>query len=225
MKKELKKKLIKIATTILTAEDMNDITQMYSASRDLYEKLTVLKFMEDELNDIEIDVSKNTIAAKFAELANSVMNENKSVPESNPHEEDIVIPGMDTIKTMVSEMPFTAQKEDVFADFMSKPASIYNDKDIFIPIETPKGDTKKSINENFQRDIKVGLNDKLAFVKHLFNGRMEDYNRVLSQLSTISTEERSIAFMVNMVKPDYNNWKGKEEYEARFMELIARKFS
>jgi hypothetical protein len=54
---------------------------------------------------------------------------------------------------------------------------------------------------------------------------MEDYNRVLSQLSTIDSEERSISFIANMVKPDYNNWEGKEDYEQRFMNVIARKFA
>ncbi|MDP5230679.1 MAG: hypothetical protein NWQ38_09820 [Cellulophaga sp.] len=228
MKKELKKKLIKLATEIITADDMSEITKLYDASRELYEKIAVLKFIEEELNHLEIDVSKNAIAAKFEEMANAVMNENKKVPESNPHEEDIMIPGMDTIKDMVSEMPFTEDAEDVFADFMAKPALMKNDKDLFMPVETAKTNSteaKKSINENFQKEFKVGLNDKLAFVKHLFNNNMEDYNRVISQLATINTEERSVAFMVNMVKPDYNNWEGKEEYELRFMELIARKFS
>lgn len=228
MKKELKKKLIKLATEIITADDMTKITKLYDASRELYEKIAVLKFIEEELNHLEIDVSKNAIAAKFEEMANAVMNENKKVPESNPHEEDIMIPGMDTIKDMVLEMPFTEDAEDVFADFMAKPALMKNDKDLFMPVETAKTNSteaKKSINENFQKEFKVGLNDKLAFVKHLFNNNMEDYNRVISQLATINTEERSVAFMVNMVKPDYNNWEGKEEYELRFMELIARKFS
>jgi hypothetical protein len=228
MKKELKKKLVKIATKIITADDMNEITQLYEASRELYEKLAVLKFIEEELSDLEVDVSKNAIAAKFEELANAVINENKKVPESNPHEEDIIIPGMDTIKDMVSEMPFMEDSDDVFADFLAKPALIKNDKDLFMPIDRAKinpSEIKKSINENFQKEFKVGLNDKLAFVKHLFNNNMEDYNRVVSQLSTINTEERSVAFIVNMVKPDYKNWAGKEEYETRFMELIARKFS
>ena len=54
---------------------------------------------------------------------------------------------------------------------------------------------------------------------------MEDYTRVLSQLNTIDTEERSIAFIKNMVKPEYNNWEGKEEYEARFLSLIERRFA
>ena len=220
MKKQLKKKLVKIATNIITADDISDITEMYAASKELYEKLAVLKFIEEELNDIEIDVSKNAIAAKFEELANAVMHENKHVPESNPHQEDIIIPGMDTIKDMVSEMPMSAEAEDVFADFMAKPALMKNDKELFMPVET-----EQSVNETFQKEIKVGLNDRLAFVKHLFNNNMEDYNRVISQLNTIATEERSIAFIVNMVKPDYNHWAGKEEYENRFMELIARKFS
>jgi len=31
-------------------------------------------------------------------------------------------------------------------------------------------------------------------------------------------------FIDEMVKPDYNNWEGKEEYEERFMEIIEKKF-
>jgi len=27
-----------------------------------------------------------------------------------------------------------------------------------------------------------------------------------------------------MVKPDYNNWSNKEEFETRFMEIIEGKF-
>ena len=76
-----------------------------------------------------------------------------------------------------------------------------------------------------KKNVKVDLNDRLAFVKHLFNSSMEDYNRVLSQLNTIDSEERSISFIKNMVKPDYNNWVGKEQYEERFIELVARRFA
>ena len=83
----------------------------------------------------------------------------------------------------------------------------------------------KSLNDRLAKDFQVGLNDKLAFVKHLFNNNMEDYTRVLSQLNTIDTQERSIAFINNMVKPEYNNWEGKEEYEARFLSLIEKRFA
>ena len=96
------------------------------------------------------------------------------------------------------------------------------------PKENPakKEPVVKSLNDKLKgNEIKVDLNNRLAFVKHLFNDSTEDYNRVLSQLSTIDTEERSIAFITNMVKPDYNNWVGKEEYEERFMGLIERRFA
>ena len=31
-------------------------------------------------------------------------------------------------------------------------------------------------------------------------------------------------FIKNMVKPDYNNWEGKSEYEERFMEIVTNKY-
>lgn len=229
MKRKLKEELVKMSTDIITSRGLKEIPELYEAAKNLYEKLAVLKFIDEKLNDIEIDVSKNAIASKFEKMANAVMNENKSVPESNPHEEDIIIPGMDTIKEMVSEMPTEAEVDQVFAEFVAKPEVIKNDKDLVTPEiknghrEAPKA---KSLNDKLvKKELSVGLNDRLAFVKHLFNDSTEDFNRVISQLNTIDTEERSIAFIENMVKPDYNQWSGKEDYESRFIALITRRFS
>jgi hypothetical protein len=147
------------------------------------------------------------------------------VPENNPHEEDIIShPGMDTIKGMVSEMP-TEAIEHIFGDFIAKPNIIKNDKDDLSPIPTKQNTIPKSLNDRLTKELQIGLNDKLAFVKHLFNDNVEDYNRVLSQLNTIDTEERSLAFITNMVKPEYNNWAGKEEYAERFIGIVERKFA
>jgi len=229
IKRKLKQELKKLSTDILTADNLDDISGLYEVSKQLYEKLAVLRFIEEELNDMEVDVSKNAIAAKFEEMANAILRSNKTVPESNPHENDIMIPGMDTIKDMVSEMPNNEELEDVLAEFMAKPNFLKNDKELFMPSKEEliqKEDKSKSLNDRFGKsDIKVDLNNRLAFVKHLFNGSMEDYNRVLSQLNTIDSEERTVAFIVNMVKPDYNQWTGKEEYEERFMEVISRRFA
>lgn len=229
MKRKLKQELKKLSTDILTADNLDDISGLYEVSKQLYEKLAVLRFIEEELNDMEVDVSKNAIAAKFEEMANAILRSNKTVPESNPHENDIMIPGMDTIKDMVSEMPNNEELEDVLAEFMAKPNFLKNDKELFMPSKEDliqKEDKSKSLNDRFgNKDIKVDLNNRLAFVKHLFNGSMEDYNRVLSQLNTIDSEERSVAFIKNMVKPDYQHWAGKEEYEERFMEVISRRFA
>lgn len=230
MKKKLKEELVKLSTDIITSRNMNEITDMYEVAKTLYEKLAVLKFIDEKLKDIEIDVSKNVIAAKFESMANAVLNDNASVPESNPHQEDIIThPGMDTIKDMVSEMPSDTPVDEVLAEFLGKPELMKNDKELFMaPKEnvTKKETVVKSLNDKLNgKEIKVDLNNRLAFVKHLFNGSTEEYNRVLSQLSTIDTEERSLAFIINMVKPDYKNWEGKEEYEERLMALIEQKFA
>ena len=226
MKKKLKTEIVKLATQIITAEDLTEITGLYDVAKDLYEKLAVLKFIDDKLNHLEVSTTDNHIATKFEKMANAVLNENTSVPESNPHEEDIITPGMDTIKDMVLEMPDTEHVDEVLSEFMAKPNYAKNDKELFMPKGDEVEKEAKSLNDRINnKEIKIDLNNRLAFVKNLFNGSTEDYNRVLSQLNTIDSEERSIAFIVNMVKPDYNNWEGKEDLEARFMELIERKFT
>ncbi|MCK0189560.1 hypothetical protein [Arenibacter sp. F20364] len=225
MKKKLKEELRKLSTEIITSRNLNDYSALYETAKELYEKLAVLKYIEEKLNEVEIDVSKNAIAAKFETMANSVLSANSSVPESNPHEEDIIIPGIDTIKDMVSEMPGSTTIDEVLSQFTNKPDLIKNDKDLFMPKEVKTGGTSHSVEHSSKRVLKIDLNDRLAFVKHLFNNNMEDYNRVLSQLSTIDSEERSVSFIANMVKPDYNNWEGKEDYEQRFLNVIARKFA
>ena len=85
--------------------------------------------------------------------------------------------------------------------------------------------TTNSISDKPFMGINVGLNDRIAFVKNLFADSSEDFNRVISQLNTFDALEEAQEFIEDMVKPDYNDWKGKEEYEERFMEIIERKFA
>ena len=224
MRRKLKEELARICSKILKSDESMDIPQLYDEAKELYEKLAVLKYIDDKLDDIEIDVSQNTIATKFEKMASAVLEGNTAVPETNPHEEDIITPGIDTIKGMVAEMPSAAEVEKIFADFVAKPETIKSDKEEVTPPvqETTKS---KSVNQKFgEKVIKVGLNDRHAFVTHLFNDNADDFTRVISQLNTINSEERSLAFIENMVKPEYD-WTGKEEIESRFIELIIRRFS
>ena len=228
MKRKLKEELVKLSTEIITSQDMGNIHELYEAAKNLYEKLAVLKFIDEKLDDIEIDISKNVIASKFEKMASAVMEGNRTVPENNPHEEDIMTPGIDTIKHMVSEMPKDLHIEQLFAEFVAKAEVIKNDvKDVADDHQDRAVQQKsQSLNDKLtKKEIVIGLNDRLAFVKHLFNDSTEEFNRVLSQLNTIETADRSVSFIENMVKPEYNQWKGKEEYASRFMALIERRFS
>ena len=224
MVRKLREELIKLSTDIITAREDKQLIELYGKAKELYEKLAVLKFIDEKLSDIEVDVSKNVLASRFEKLANTVMSGNTAVPENNPHNEDIITPGMDTIKDMVSEMPTDTAVEHFFAEFVAKPKKPKNDKEIFTE-SNGESVAKKSVNDTFIKEYQIGLNDRLAFVKHLFNDSVKEYERVISQLNTIETEERSKAFITNLVKPEYNNWEGKEDYELRFMTLIERRFA
>jgi hypothetical protein len=82
-----------------------------------------------------------------------------------------------------------------------------------------------SLNDQHSKAINIGMNDRIAFVKYLFADSNEDYNRVLSQLNSFSTYNEANDFIEEIIKPDYDNWKGSEEHAERFMEIVANKFN
>ncbi len=83
----------------------------------------------------------------------------------------------------------------------------------------------KSINDAIKGSLKIGLNDRIAFTKHLFAGSADDLQRVLSQINTFTSHAEATSFIKNQVKPDYNNWIEKEEFEERFNIVIEKKFN
>ena len=112
----------------------------------------------------------------------------------------------------------SATEEEIVAPVQSKPEVVYE------PV-AEKEKRNFSVNDRLSKGITIGLNDRIAFMKHLFGNSSEDYNRVLSQLLTFDTFEEADNFITDMVKPDYNNWDGKDEYSQRFMEIVERRFS
>lgn len=83
----------------------------------------------------------------------------------------------------------------------------------------------KSLNDTAKTGLHIGLNDRLAFIKHLFSDSAEDYARVLSQINSMSSFEEAQRFIIGKVKPDYNYWLQKDMYAERFMALIEKSFS
>lgn len=139
-----------------------------------------------------------------------------------------------TFDSKINEDKKPKANEIVFDDFLganyADPVFI-KPEDLAIEKEIEKKEQENieakaiaSIDKN-SKAITIGLNDRVAFMKHLFANSSEDYNRVLSQLITFNSYREAQTFIADMVKPDYNDWKGKEDYELRFMEIIEKKFS
>jgi hypothetical protein len=123
--------------------------------------------------------------------------------------------------------------DDIFGDSYKEPVFVkpnevtLNDKfiSVFDQEQKEKDEPKVvSLNDVLSNSISISLNDRVAFVKHLFNESNEDYNRVLSQLNTFDTFADAKNFLNEMVIPEYNYWVGKEEYLERFLEIVEKKF-
>jgi hypothetical protein len=303
MKKKLEADLISIAHRILKLKNKSELAQLHQETQKLYEKLSVLKFVEDNFSDVKptIGLSKmeELVASAFdneeiivedevllapAEIENEVVSEEIISEEA---EEPIAAaddttdfePHFELFKE--KEVKFEAKKtkkeakqisfedmlgsnsdpifERVQSATVSEEAAIepilemeveaeeipeMNEEEVFSPafeMSAPEEveeveeveeiaeeiEVKKSnpINESFSKTISFGLNDKIAFEKQLFGGSSEDLNRVISQLSTFDTFDEAENFIEDMVKPDYNNWEGKDDYVARFMEIVEKKFA
>ncbi len=152
--------------------------------------------------------------------------------ESKP---ELIIEG---INARVSEDLFipassATTSEDTTSPSMDAPATIEENtsettattntaNDLFF--DKKKEDKPKSVHDQLKKEIHIGLNDRLAFIKYLFDGNALDYNRVLSQLNTLSSKSEAEHLINTMIKPDYHNWEGKEEYEERFMNAIFNKY-
>lgn len=244
MKKKLESELISIAHRILKLSGKEEVALLHKEVSELYEKLTVLKFAQENFEDDMPTIGTDT---SFFEMLDTAFNNKVSdVVEVEDKEyvnvDEVVDDGImehitEKIKDIVAQMPQETHKVDeIINEVVNTPkkqnANIediavgYDELPVFDPLDTSIQDKPKSLNDKLKSNaINIGLNDKIAFVKHLFNGSNEDYERVLSQLNTFEDFQEASDLVQNIVKPDYNNWEGKEEFEERFMEIIQSKYN
>jgi hypothetical protein len=334
MKKKLEADLISIAHRILKLKNKEDLAQLHLETQKLYEKLSVLKFVEENFSDVkptignskiqelvnealenepEVEEVEVAVAPEEIEMQQELVEEIESEEEieeddfsdddedeseeemaeeelededqdseeeeeaedeefedeeseendeESEEEEGEFEPNFElfNVEEVEDEKPKTEAKQISFEDLLgsnSEPVferifdpiqeessdeeETESEEDVFSPVfemeasaeieEVEKSipnfefDKEISINEAFAKTITFGLNDRIAFEKQLFAGSSEDLNRVVSQLSTFDTFEEAQNFIEDMVKPDYDNWEGKEEYVARFMEIVEKKFA
>ena len=168
--------------------------------------------LEQELEisgfEIENTESQAPLAADQAEdkVEEQVEETEEESPEPEAQQEEAMSPPSEPTEHDLSEL-----------------SPSYNQLPIFDAIEEVPQQT--SLNDQLKsQGFQVGLNDRLAFVKNLFESSNEDYDRVLSQLSTLDSYEEATSLLNSIIKPDYNNWEGQEDIEARFLEIIENKF-
>ena len=319
MKKKLEADLMSIAHRVLQMKNKSDINQLCNETQKLYEKLSVLRFVEEHFggskptigqaevvakmkqffeenhlsevkpamtkieivaeNGIEEEIFEEKILEEEAEddeiaddeipeVTETDFNEIEPDEEGEEESEEVEIlveelvklddigflPAfeLDVEEETVNEVPKKTEAVQIsFEDFLgsdytntlfvkldeeeniAKPTldfelpKVNSDKEVVIEKVISDSTEAKtvSLNDKLAKGISIDLNDRIAFVKHLFGNSDEDYNRVLNQLITYDNFDEAYSFIEDMVKPDYNSWEGKEDYEQRFIEIIEKKFA
>jgi hypothetical protein len=243
MKAKLKSDLQALTEKVIDFSNETPVSELQNSAKELYEKLTVLLFVEENLkvdnneesqiefsNEVVESFEKKTI--KEEDLGDSgilsTLDEDLFVSDEGM-DEHIVESATEKMIDIVAQMePETQQIDDMFEAVMSQTSVGKKDMDSVTPKQADIDFSLKkpnSLNDRLKKGLNIGLNDRIAFVKHLFNGSTEDFNRVVSQLNTSSSELEALEFLNNMVKPEYNNWIGKETYEQRLLSFLEGKFS
>ena len=249
MKKTLESELVSIAHRILKLKGKEDVIKMHAEVSVLFEKLSVLKFLNEEAEE---DMPTSGINATFFDTLDVAFNTKIDTAEevndklyinlgNIEDDQTIMTPGIETIKQMVEHMPDEVEPiDEVLKEILpNKEPSLKNDLEdlmasfktmpIFEPVvkvQNGVSNEKKSLNDTIKPGgLAIGLNDKLAFIKHLFEGNSDDYERVMAQLKSFESFEDAKQFIVEFVKLDYNNWVGKEDVEARFIQILESKYN
>lgn len=180
-----------------------------------------------------LDEFLNNILPQKEEDPSEVAPESTPLPqkEDAPTSQKIVHPAadqpkMDTVKHERNELEEFASAYQQMPEFERKNPELFPPSTGMRPASRNVSESKsKSLNDSINKGLSIGLNDRLAFVKHLFEGQTEDYTRVLSQINTMDSYKEAERFIVENVKPDYHNWENKEVYAERFMLIIERSFN
>jgi hypothetical protein len=216
MPNKIHQQLQQLAHEILEMKEPYDYQELYDATLSIFERLVLIKNTEGFNKDFWEDFEQNfDQAVDFVK----VQPESKKSNELISDREELP-PIMDAIKEIVKEIPEAKPKEvNLFQDsgrelsFEKKEEISLNDQ------ENPK-----SLNDKFSKDLQIDLNDRLAFIKHLFDQNPNDYQRAISQIVTHQSWEDAQKFILEMIKPDYNHWEGKEHYEVRFLKIVENNF-
>jgi len=238
MHKKLEAELVSLAHSILKMKNRSEALELKNKAREIYEKLSVLAFVDDHMaTTINLDTSKEELSDSKDEIIREeeqkISDETKvessliegseddNIEPKSKKDEDIFEPKFDSVKIDIESLkPNQISSKEEFRDSISadKTSTLFDDSE-------KRGDEKKTLNDQLIKNtIQVGLNDRIAFVNHLFNFNQQDFNRVLSQLNSFKTEYEAKDFINNKVRVDYD-WTGKEEYQERLITLIERKFS
>lgn len=217
MSKKIHQELFRIAKEILEKDKTPDLQKVYDQTLSLFEQLILIKHFGELSGDLsqELDL-------KFDNRIDFIKADDKEITEEDFQKTDSHDP-LDlnnSVKDIVKET-LEKKSHEVKMDELTTQDLSFEPKE---KVSTQKEIIKERLNDKFSKGLQIDINDRLAFIKHLFDKSPNEYQRAISQISTFQSWNQAKVFILEMVKPDYDNWKGKELYEERFLKIIENNF-
>jgi len=223
MTEKIKTALVQWAKNIIKDQSNWDDEKTHDAIQKIYE-LSIFQKMLIDQEEIDQNLWERH-QKKLDEVINSLTEDtNKEKIKDDDME---VAPMMETIKNMVTEMPEPETYEKLFESVGTPPTFLSKNNDSIrnrLDIEKDISNDKKNINDQFSKKLSVDNNERLAFIKHLFDGDTINYERVLNQTLTLGSWSEVSNLISSKVKIEYNNWKGKEDIADRFLTVLQKSF-
>ena len=223
MTEKIKSALLKWAEKVINHQVQWDEEKTHQAIQNLYELSIIQKMLLEQES-----LDKNLWEKQQSQLS-EVLKSFSGDPEKEivKSEEFEVAPMMETIKNMVTEMPEPEAYEKLFETFEETPSFEPKKKENSVKQSKQEVETIpeiKNINDRFNKTLRIDLNDRLAFIKNLFEGDTASYEKVLSQIVTFESWEEVFNFIDVQVKTEYDNWNKNEEIADRFLAILQKNF-
>ena len=223
MTEKIKSALLKWAEKVINHQVQWDEEKTHQAIQNLYELSIIQKML----------LEQESLDKKLWEKQQSQLSEVLKSFSGDPEKEIVkgeefeVAPMMETIKNMVTEMPEPEAYEKLFETFEETPSFEPKKKENSVKQSKQEVETIpeiKNINDRFNKTLRIDLNDRLAFIKNLFEGDTASYEKVLSQIVTFESWEEVFNFIDVQVKTEYDNWNKNEEIADRFLAILQKNF-
>lgn len=218
--------------------------QAAAAILELYKGMALLhaeEQIQDQLKSAQSSMQEQ-LKARIAALQNDVEVPvvEKEMPAPKPEPEETPIADSKELEEDANQLSLVDVAEEIEAEASKSVASTpeaSDEKKVYQLTEDDQEVKKESVAEKAQQEekkslndrlaggaLKFGLNDRIGFVKDLFDGSAEDFNRVVSQLNTLGSLDEAQEFLTTHIAPEYH-WSHNEETAERFMAAVEQRFS
>jgi hypothetical protein len=223
-RKNIEQKLAELALNISESSNVEAANKLLELSNDfryLGLETEIVAPFEKAAKELKAKLEAKLKALQEEAMAASIPSIEVPEAQTNSDSTDDLVPTQEAETTIAPEQPSISEETNAEPEF-SEEETVSSEHTTTTKETAPK--QKKSLNDKFAGGtIKFGLNDRIGLVKELFDGSQEDFNRVVSQLNTLSSIKEAMEFIETHISGEYD-WEEKEEAAARFIAAVEQKF-